>query len=301
MNSYHSHIVDLLVQNIYLNRTELFEKLGMENRREFRTMVDRLMKEKRIRYESDINGNGPALSPKVLKLVEFENRNGQLTRVFNINYVPTAVLEKELEYVNPDCGDPFEDTLDFHLEIMGYKLEEKYKTFFESENGFTLDFSKFRFYLWAEYLFHKYNDAEPKANPIILYVDEDMQATQNFISKMKEQYVPNITWRHFLNSSDASFFLENTLHNRTFISLIILRAKSTIHTLDFILKFQELIAEFDSVYSRLIIPVMILEEPGCNMDFTADHINKKIRYLHYPAGEDEYILGNVMKSICENP
>ena len=259
------------------------------------------MKEKRIRYESDINGDGPALSPKVLKLVEFENRNGQLTRVFNINYVPTAVLEKELEYVNPDCGDPFEDTLDFHLEIMGYKLEEKYKAFFDAENGFTLDFSKFHYDLWAEYLFHKYKDAEPKAHPIIIYVDEDMQTFENFISQIKKRYVPDSIWNNFSNCKDALLFLENTLQNRTFIRLIVLRCKSTIHTLDFILKFQELIAEFDTVYSRLIIPVMILEEPGCNMDFTADQINKKLRYLHYPAGEDEYILGNVMKSICENP
>jgi len=270
----------------------------MTNRREFRTIVDRLMAEERIRYDSDIKGGGPVLSPKVLKLVEFENRNGELTRVFKINYAPTDVLEKVLEYVKPGI-DPYEDELDFHLEIMGYKLEEKYKAFFEAENGFKLDFSKFHYNLWAEYSDHKYKDAELKA-PIILYVDEDMQAAENFMSQMKEQYVPNSTWRHFLNSSDASFFLENTLHNRIFISLIILRGKSTIHTLDFILKFQDLVAEFDSVYARLIIPVMILEEPGCNIDFTAEQINKKLRYLHYPAGEDEYILGNVMKSICED-
>jgi len=122
-------------------------------------MVDRLMKERRIRYESDINGGGPVLSPKVLKLAEFEKESGDLTKVFYINYVPTDVLEKVLEYVEPGI-DPFEDELDFHLEIMGYKLEEKYKGFFEQENGFTLDFTKYHYDLWTEYLFHKYRYLE---------------------------------------------------------------------------------------------------------------------------------------------
>ena len=77
------------------------------------------------------------------------------------------MLEKVLEYTEPGI-DPFEDKLDFHLEIMGYPLEEKYKAFFEQENGFILDYSKFHYTLWAEYLFPKYSDLSPQPINIIL-------------------------------------------------------------------------------------------------------------------------------------
>ena len=100
MNSYRSHIIDVLVENICLNRSELFVKLGLQNRRQFRTMVDRLVAEKRIRYENNIKGGGPVLSPKIIKLVEFEKRHGVHTRTSIINYVPTPVLEKVLGYEN---------------------------------------------------------------------------------------------------------------------------------------------------------------------------------------------------------
>lgn len=117
------------------------------------------MSAKRIRYEDDIRGGGPVLSPKVLKLVEFENATDNFIRVFIINYTPPDVLEKVLEYVN-DGLDPFEDCLDIELQIKGYKIEEKYKAFFEKENDFTLDFAKFHYDLWAEYLFPKCKDFE---------------------------------------------------------------------------------------------------------------------------------------------
>lgn len=157
MNSYRSHIVDILVENICLSRTDLFVKLGTENKRKFIKEVDYLIAEKRIRQESDITGYTRwILSPKVLKLVEFENEDNKLTRFFIVNYVPTAVLQNVLEYVKPGI-DPFEDELEFQLQIIGYSLEEKYKTFFEVENEITLDYTKFHYTLWAEYLFHKVN------------------------------------------------------------------------------------------------------------------------------------------------
>ena len=167
MNSYHNHIVDILVENICISKAALYVKSGIENKRKFILEVDHLIEQRRIRYESDIkNQVRVVLSPKVLKLVEFEKESNELKRIFNINYVPTDVLEKVLEYKKPGI-DPFEDELDFHLEVMGYKLEEKYTAFFEKENGFTLDFTKFRYDLWAEYLFHKYTDLE--CNSVNIY------------------------------------------------------------------------------------------------------------------------------------
>ena len=131
MNSYRSHIVDILVENICLSKSALFLHRGIKNKKEFTRDLKQLLAEERIRYEDGIRGE-LVLSPKVLKLEEYENRCGAHTRTFIINYVPTAVLEKVLEYVNPG-NDPFEDNLDFELDIEAYKLEEKYKAFFEEE------------------------------------------------------------------------------------------------------------------------------------------------------------------------
>jgi len=300
LNSYHNHIVDILAANICLSRTDLFVKLGGKNKKEFIAEVDRLISENRIRRESDITGKArEVLSPKILKLVEFENRCNALTRTFNINYAPTAVLEKVLEFKKP-VTDSGGDDLDFHLEIMGYKLEEKYKAFFEEENGITLDFNKFHYDLWAEFLFPKYEDNQASPPSTIIYIDKEEAPSPFFIRKMSAQYLPDSTFHHFLNHNDACLFLENALDSKNFISLIILRNQSLASILDFIRKFKQLITRFDEIYSSLHIPVMILEEPGFENDLGTKQTSPEPGFLFYPSNEDEYIRGNVMKSICEN-
>ena len=300
MNSYHNHIVDILAANICLSRTDLFIKLGSKNKKEFIAEVDRLIAENRIRRESDITGRArEVLSPKILKLVEFENRCNALTRTFNINYAPTAVLEKVLEFKKP-VTDSDEDDLDVHLEIMGYKLEEKYKAFFEKENGITLDFNKFHYDLWAEFLFPKYEDNQASPASNIIYIDKEEEPSPLFIRKMSTQYLPDSTVHQFLNHNDACLFLENALESKNHIRLIILRNQSIASTLDFIQKFKQLITRFDEIYSALHIPVIILEEPGFENDLSTKQASPEPGFLFYPSNENEYILGNVMKSICEN-
>ncbi len=300
MNSYHNHIVDTLAANTCLSRTDLYVKLGSKNKKEFIAEVDRLIAENRIRRESDITGKArEVLSPKILKLVEFENKCNALTRVFNINYAPTAVLEKVLEFKKP-VTDSGGDDLDFHLEIMGYKLEEKYKAFFEEENGITLDFNKFHYDLWAEFLFPKNEDNQASPASTIIYIDKDEEPSTLFFRTISAQYLPDSTFHPFLNHNAACLFLENALEGKNHISLIILRNQSIANTLDFIRIFKQLITRFDEIYSALHIPVIILEEPGFENDLSTKQASPEPGFLFYPSNEDEYILGNVMKSICES-
>lgn len=296
MNSYHSHIVDILVENICLNRNDLFAKLDMTNRREFRTMVDRLMAEKRIRYEDDIKGGGAVLSPKVLKLVEFQKKHGAHTRTFIINYVPTPVLKKVLEYTVPGIN-PFEDKLDFHLEIMGYPLEEKCKTFFEQENGFTLDYSKFSYTLCAEYLFPKYSDLSLRPSNIIL-VDDIEESACRFMEIMKPRVASSGNWVHFFNQYDTEWFLENTFLNRTFISLIIFRCRDNNLIQDFLIKMESVINRHQDAYTDIYIPVLILTEPDTSIDVEGFVHRREIGCMYYPFNEDEAILGNVLQTQC---
>ena len=297
MNSYRSHIVDVLVENICLNRNDLFAKLGMTNRREFRTMVDRLMAEKRIRYENDIHGGGPVLSPKVLKLVEVDNKCGIHTRTFIVNYMPTPILQKVLEYTEPG-NDPFEDKLDFHLEIMGYKLEEKYKAFFEQENDFTLDYSKFNYTLYAEYLFPKYADLSPHPVNIIL-IDEIEESTNTFMESMKLKVAPFAKWRHFNNNYDAAVFLENTFINKTIVSIIILRCGGSKHIQDFLSKIESIINQYKNDFLSIYLPVLILTEPEVSIDEANFVQRPEIGCMYYPYNEDEAILGNIIQTQCK--
>ncbi len=299
MNSYHSHIINLLVENGSMDRTDLFAKSGVKDKREFIKEVGNLIAEKRLLCEGPLGGeNKSVLFPKVLKLVEFENRNNALTRIFLINYAPTKVLEKALEYIEPGA-DPFEDKLDFHLEIMGYPLKEKYKGFFEKENGFTLDFTKFHYNLWAEYLHYVNKNTDPPHIPNIIYVDADIKVVENFKLKIKDRFITEYNWYHFTNYTEAYDFFENTLKERIFIDLIVLHNNSKSHICDYLVKFEKLIKQFEEVYEDLIIPTIILDEPSLEIDFAAMKIDKTRKYYCYPVNEDEYIIGNVMKMFIQ--
>lgn len=296
MNSYSNHLIDILVENNCLSRTDLFVKSGLENRREFRTMVDRLMKEKRIRYEDNYNGVEVLLSPKVLQLKEFQTKHGTLTRTIDINYVPTPVLEKVLEYTAPG-DDPYEDNLDFHLQIEGYPIVEKYKTFFEQENDLTLDFSAFRYTLWAKYLLPRESEFTSKICNIIL-VDYMEESSNLLMEKMKSELNISSNWFQFTNYVDATFFLENSFLNRSFVSLIIFRSRESSQVLDFKQKIGSVINEFKDVYSDIYIPVLILTEYQDSFDASLIADCPGIGCMYYPSNVSETILSNVIQTQC---
>ncbi len=299
MNSYQNHIVDILSKNICLSKSQLYQKTGIENKREFLSQIEKLIAEERIRYDADFNeGIRSVLSPKVLKLTEFENRYNIHTRTFQINYVPTAVLEKELEYVNPNCGDPFEDELDFHLEIMGYKLEEKYKLFLEKENGFVLDFSKFHYELWAEYLFHKYKDDKPQSN--IIYIGNDVESEIKEIATLTKKYVPDSNLLFFSDINSACTFIDKCLDNRKFISLILVKRNTDLQWEDFFQQLQILANKFTELYSEFKIPVLILEDDIKPLDSLPAVKIDEFPYYQFSMKNDEFTIGNIIHSICEN-
>jgi hypothetical protein len=295
MNTYQNYIVDILVENVCMTRSALFFHKGIKNKKEFTKDLKQLIAEERIRYEDDIyNKENAVLSPKVLKLVEFEKIHGALTRIFKINYVPTSVLIKVLQYV-PACIDPFEDSLNFKLEIEGYQLDEKYKAFFEAENGFTLNFTKFNYTLWAEYLLPKYYDLEPRATHIIL-MDDNEQSAETFMAKMKTSYTIASNWYHLFNSNNTAIFLENTFLNNTFISLIIFRCRNNDLIKDFLQNMQTIINRYDEMYLNTYIPVLMLTEPDTTLDLSSFNKCPQIGYIYYACNEDEAILGNVIQS-----
>ena len=90
-------------------------------------------------------------SPKVLYLLEREKNSDTEGKEYKINFIPTCVLEKDLEYVNN--GTEQEDCLEFELQIAGYPIKAKDKAYFENHTGLTLDFDKNNYYLWGKFLY----------------------------------------------------------------------------------------------------------------------------------------------------
>lgn len=150
MDSYYHPIVELLVQNIGIKRTALYEKSGIKSKREFLKEIDSLLSDHRIIKEYSPEFVRFRYSPKILMIWEHEKGSNLKIQEYIINYIPTKELEKAFEYTN--TGTEQEDCLEFELQILGYEIKEKYKAFFEDHTGLSLNFEKYHYYLWAKFL-----------------------------------------------------------------------------------------------------------------------------------------------------
>lgn len=150
MDLYYSQIVELLIQDVGIKRMALYEKSGIQNKREFLKEINRLIANHRIIKEYSPESSRFKYSPKVLMLSEHEKSSNLKVKEHTINFIPTNELEKILKYTN--AGTEQEDCLEFELQITGFNIKEKYKVFFKNHTGLSLNFDKFNYYLWAKFL-----------------------------------------------------------------------------------------------------------------------------------------------------
>lgn len=150
MGAYYNHIVDILIKNLGIKPLDLYNISGIESKREFLTEINRLLADHRIIKEYSYEFARFRYSPKMLTLWECEKSCDTLITRHKLNFIPTAVLEKELGYVNN--GTEQEDCLEFELQITGYEINDKYKSYFENHTGLVLDFDKYEYYLWTQFL-----------------------------------------------------------------------------------------------------------------------------------------------------
>ena len=151
MDTYYNKIVEILVHNVGINREELFIKSEYTSKREFISELNILQSTYRIATKYDRH----IYCPRVLKLVELNHEKDQLIRTIPLNYLPTEVLTEKLNF--KENGTEPEDSIDFLLEITGYELKEEDKAFMEMHSKAVLDFNKYSYDLWAEYLQPKFS------------------------------------------------------------------------------------------------------------------------------------------------
>lgn len=129
----------------------MFSQSGIKSKRGFLTEMNRLIADHRIIMEYSYECIRARYSPKVLYLCEHVKNCDTEGKEYKINFIPTSVLEKDLEYVNN--GTEQEDCLEFELQIAGYLIKAKDKLYFENHAGLTLDFDKNNYYLWGKFLY----------------------------------------------------------------------------------------------------------------------------------------------------
>jgi len=293
MDKYLNPIVELLIQNIGIHRDDLFLKSGL-SKREFLNEINRLLSEHRISNRDE----RLRYSPKVLTLVEVDKKYSIKTSETNINFIPTRVLEKELEYVNN--GTEQEDCLEFELQITGYELLEKYKTFIEKNNNLNLDYTKYKYYLWSQFLYPESNNTrhlnEKGIN--VIYVDYDQSVSSEFTQKMKDTFIPNSNWYYFEDIVKATQFLETKLEKEEWINLIITEDNKDLNGIEFIEAIQELECEYENKYSEFYIPKLLLIENSEPLSLYNKSTGEPLECFQYSKSEDINLLGKFIKSLC---
>ena len=294
MDLYYNHIVDRLIKNIGINREELFIKTEIKSKREFLNEINRLLSEHRISNREE----RLIYSPKILTLVEADKKYSIKTSETCINFIPTEVLEKELEYIND--GTEQEDCLEFELQITGYELLENYKNIIEKNNNLYLDYTKYKYYLWSQFLYPESNNTrhlnEKGIN--VIYVDYDQSFSSEFTQKMKDTFIPNSNWYYFEDIVKATQFLETQLEKEEWVNLIITENNKELNGVEFIEAIQELECEYENKYSEFYIPKLLLTENPESPSLYNKSTGDPLECFHYSKSEDINLLGKFIKSLC---
>ena len=295
MDLYYNQIVSTLIKNIGLNQRNLFSLPTIESKRKFLTEINRLLAEGRIIKAYGDGAEPVRYSPRVLKICEFEKNSGFITAQFPIHYLPYEVLEKELEYINK--GTETEDYLSYELEIAGYHLDEKHKNIFENLNDITLDFSKYNYTLWAQYLDpYKVPTEKPAKQVNILYVDNNYTFAINFIKRIKAEHLRNSNWMYFTNTPQAMAFLETKLKIGDPIDLIITENNEQLNGVEFVEALRELKVELENKYIHFYTPVMAFTEHAQDLSFLKSEADGEWLFFHFLKSDDVALIGKVVSS-----
>ncbi len=151
MHPHYSHIVDLILYNPGIGHTALFEICGITSKKAFQTEINKLIADQRIVKDDKHPIKGQQYAPKVLFIYFYGKGSDEFISQHPMNYLPSDLLQETLEYI--DAGKDYEDSFEFVLQIVGFRLHEKYKAFFETHSNLFLDFDKYDFKIGYQFLY----------------------------------------------------------------------------------------------------------------------------------------------------
>lgn len=145
MGIYFNKLVDILINNVGINRNELYVKSGYNSKRLYLAEINNLLATGRIQCYHD----RLIYSPRVLFLVELDFLKSKIFRKIELDYLPPEVLRKELNFI--EKGYKFEDDLEYFLQIAGLELNSCNQSFIENHCNQKLDFANMKYDLWSTY------------------------------------------------------------------------------------------------------------------------------------------------------
>jgi hypothetical protein len=296
MYRYYNRIIETLIENLEIGRSELYFKSLAKDKREFLREIQRLLKEGEIVYEGERN-NGPVYSPRTHWLNVFLKKGNIYLDNFRVNYIPAKVLEKELEFEGPGKG--CEDNLAFQMHIGGgHPIKEKYKDFFELHNDISLNFDKYSYTLSTVYydkLIESDYFEDKKFN--ILYIDNNQSFATEFIKIVKREFLPECKWTVLCDTGQAIYYLQNKFEINEGVDIIITENNEIINGVEFIEAVRELELEFKENYIEIAIPILAFTEQAQDLDFIKTHTDGQKPFFHLLKSEDWDVVANIIKSL----
>lgn len=296
MYRYYNRIIETLIENLGINRSDLYFKCLARDKREFLTAIKVLLKEGEIVYEEDSDG-GPVYSPKTHWLNVFLIKGNIYLDKFRVNYIPAKVLEKELEFEGPGKG--CEDNLAFQMHIGGgHPIKEKYKNFFELHNDIKLNFDKYRYSLTTVYYDKSIESGyfeDKKFN--ILYIDNNQSFAIDFIKIVKQHFLPECKWTLLSDTGQAIYYLQNKFEINERVDIIITENNEILNGVEFVEAVRELEIEFKEKYIEIAIPILAFTDQAQDLDFIKTHTDGEKPFFHLLKSEDFDVVANIIKTL----
>lgn len=291
MNLYYDPIIEILENNTGITKSDLYRKSGLPHR-QFITQLNRLIKEYRIEVDGEYE-----YYPRMLWLYEFSKEYRIQTNSYLLNYLPIDELEKGLEYIN--TGTEQEDCLDFELQITEFYLKEKDKAFIEMHNDLELDFEKFDYQLRSEYLEGKKEKNKNLEKAVTLvYIDNDELYANEFMKIVGSQYIPNCIWHYFTDTISAFDFIEKALKQQLRLDVIITENNTSIDGMEFLEALRGIEFEMEEKYIDYFFAKIALTIDKKQINFKTDPEYRPKLFLHIKKLSDEYIIGNIIKTLA---
>lgn len=143
MQSYYNRLIEILVSNVGISRSELYNKSGYTSKRIFLSEINSLLESGRIQCYHD----RVIFSPRILFLVELDFHKSKIYRRIELDYLPIEVLKKELNFV--EIGLEPEYDIEYYLQIAGLELNVTNQEFIENLCTLSLDFVNMKYDLWS--------------------------------------------------------------------------------------------------------------------------------------------------------
>jgi CheY-like chemotaxis protein len=222
--------------------------------------------------------------------------NGVCIDKLNLSYKLCAELERELGIMRAQIeSDEEENDLDFHLLILGVKIEKEQQGFIETWSGRKLELDSYEYYLTAEYVNLRDRGVDNNyANRLVVHLDDHPLFANKLKDKIRDSYLPGSEWVHFTHPSEAINFIQARLASEKPVDLVITDIN---HPGLNGYEFAKIVKMLQDDYHSFRIPVIALSVVGYDNYLIQQGITEQLFQKAFSKGDDTRVIGNYLKDM----